>query len=266
MLIRPASDLHTEFADYYFEKLDTDKDTVCILAGDIGVPVERRGKPSPLNNFLKRASEQFKTVLYIMGNHEYYYGMIPETRHRIAQEVKDAGLTNVHVLENQTYLEDGVMFVCATLWTYVSIPMCHIVGRSLNDFHIIEKQDGEVVRKFRPEDANILHETSRHFIKEATKLAHDDGHKVVVVTHHGPSFQSVHARYKESDVNCAFVSNLDELVYAIHPTLWVHGHVHDPFDYMIGETRIIANPRGYPSEQIRSGADKRHDPALVVEV
>ena len=32
-----------------------------------------------------------------------------------------------------------------------------------------------------------------------------------------------------------------------HPQikLWTHGHTHDVFDYVIGETRIVCNPRGY---------------------
>ena len=27
--------------------------------------------------------------------------------------------------------------------------------------------------------------------------------------------------------------------------LWTHGHTHETFDYVIGETRIVCNPRGY---------------------
>jgi hypothetical protein len=27
--------------------------------------------------------------------------------------------------------------------------------------------------------------------------------------------------------------------------LWTHGHTHETFDYVIGETRIFCNPRGY---------------------
>jgi hypothetical protein len=32
-----------------------------------------------------------------------------------------------------------------------------------------------------------------------------------------------------------------------HPQikLWTHGHTHEEFDYMVGSTRIICNPRGY---------------------
>jgi hypothetical protein len=30
---------------------------------------------------------------------------------------------------------------------------------------------------------------------------------------------------------------------------WLFGHTHNFVDLMIGSTRIVANPRGYPSEK-----------------
>ena len=27
--------------------------------------------------------------------------------------------------------------------------------------------------------------------------------------------------------------------------LWTHGHTHHEFDYMVGSTRVVCNPRGY---------------------
>jgi len=27
--------------------------------------------------------------------------------------------------------------------------------------------------------------------------------------------------------------------------LWLHGHVHDSFDYQVGQCRVVANPAGY---------------------
>jgi len=37
--------------------------------------------------------------------------------------------------------------------------------------------------------------------------------------------------------------------------VWVHGHMHDPVDYMIGETRVLANPRGYIPWELGNGFD-----------
>jgi hypothetical protein len=46
--------------------------------------------------------------------------------------------------------------------------------------------------------------------------------------------------------NGAYSSDLSEFILD-HPQikLWTHGHTHDVFDYMIGDTRILCNPRGY---------------------
>ena len=30
--------------------------------------------------------------------------------------------------------------------------------------------------------------------------------------------------------------------------LWIHGHTHTVFDYVVSGTRIVCNPRGYPKE------------------
>ena len=46
--------------------------------------------------------------------------------------------------------------------------------------------------------------------------------------------------------NGAYSSELAEYILD-HPQikLWTLGHTHEDFDYMIGETRVFCNPRGY---------------------
>ena len=71
--------------------------------------------------------------------------------------------------------------------------------------------------------------------------------KFVVVGHHAPSRLSTHPRYAHDTVmNGGYSSNMDEFIEE-HPQirLWTHGHTHEDFDYMIGSTRIMCNPRGY---------------------
>ena len=68
----------------------------------------------------------------------------------------------------------------------------------------------------------------------------------VVLTHHAPSYQSLHPRYAgDSELNAAYMSNLESLIDEILPQVWFHGHVHTSFDYMVGDTRVLCNPRGY---------------------
>ena len=44
--------------------------------------------------------------------------------------------------------------------------------------------------------------------------------------------------------------------------IWIHGHTHESFDYHIGKTRIVCNPRGYASIEENKGF--RPDYTLVV--
>jgi hypothetical protein len=49
-------------------------------------------------------------------------------------------------------------------------------------------------------------------------------------------------------MNGGYHSDLSELILS-NPQikLWTHGHTHELFDYMIGSTRVVCNPRGYHS-------------------
>ena len=67
----------------------------------------------------------------------------------------------------------------------------------------------------------------------------------------------------DSLTNFAYYSDLSEFILD-HPQikLWTHGHMHNPFDYMIGDTRIVCNPRGYEGYEPDSG----WNPNIVLEI
>jgi Icc-related predicted phosphoesterase len=115
------------------------------------------------------------------------------------------------------------------------------------DYRAITIENSGVYHKLRPIDTFKANQEAIGFIKEGVRGW--DG-KVVVIGHHAPSFNSVHPKYTSQTImNHAFVNELDEYIID-HPqiALWVHGHVHDCWDYTIGNTRIVCNPRGYPGE------------------
>ncbi len=272
MLIREYSDLHNEFTLFDIPKMPEDKDTILILAGDIDVV--KYGMP--LYMFLKDCSEQFRAVLYVAGNHESYRGSLMRTHDKI-QELIDGtspqqataiehyqvaadsypALPNVHLLENTRIAFDDVLFIGATLWTdfHNGDPMAMQLASGMNgmvDFKIIRYGPHNEPYKFRfsPNDSVNIHIKSKNFIFDTIREEKDNYRKVVVVTHHGPTMQSIHPRYKSASgmtymLNYAYVSNLSEEILDTQPDLWFHGHVHDSFDYMVGDTRVITNPRGY---------------------
>jgi Icc-related predicted phosphoesterase len=233
MKLHILSDLHTEFAS--FVPPDTYADVV-ILAGDIGVGL--RG--------IEWAAGQFPKVpvIYVPGNHEFYGHDIV-----LIEELVKQSPPNIHVLNNDKAMIDGVRFVGSTLWTDFKL---HGEGeawfsrqrakRSIEDFAAI-KNCG---RPFTPEASVDLHDESRAWI--ASMLGdHFDG-PTVVVTHHLPASMSVAKRYANDPLNPAFASRLEDLIEKYRPELWIHGHTHVPCDYELFDTRIVCNPRGYPGE------------------
>jgi hypothetical protein len=93
----------------------------------------------------------------------------------------------------------------------------------------------------------------------------------VVISHHGPHLQSVHHRYIGEPLNAAFVGDLSELLPKAD--LWMHGHVHDNFDYTVSGCRVVANPLGYALNRNSVETAKElvfenqtFKPACVVEV
>lgn len=94
---------------------------------------------------------------------------------------------------------------------------------------------------FTPQDALALHLASRKWQEDETAKPFDG--KTVVVTHHGPHPLSVHPRYAGDKINAEYVSDLSSLL--AHVDLWMHGHVHDSFDYRVGHCQVVANPACY---------------------
>ena len=249
MKIRVMSDLHNEFGTMEIPELEDDKDTVLILAGDIGLAK----KAWTYKEFVEDASMRFKDIIMVMGNHEHYGSEFLRSKDKMLEILAD--VPNAHVLEKETKVIDGYAFIGATLWTGMNnhdILVMEQARMIMNDYAKIRHGSPSEPwkRKLRPSDTVQDHVSAVHYIFEEIEKQHADGNKVVVVTHHAPSYSSVHQAYVGDPINGAYVSNLDDRLLDIqHPVLWVHGHTHYSFDYMMGKVNIVCNPRGYaPSD------------------
>ena len=233
MRIQIVSDLHLEFSDINIK--NTNNADVLILGGDIMV-ASKVHKPESeygirFRDFLKRVSFQFPHVIYIMGNHEFYHGKFY------------AGIDYMNKFDPLTL---------------------HAVRDMMMDYRAINN-DKAGFRKLKPADTCERHKLTLDYIKLVVDENKDK--KCVVVGHHSPSFQSVSDEYKsEYLMNGAYHSSLEEVMLdRPQIKLWTHGHTHHPFDYVIGETRVFCNPRGYHQEYGFS-EDTGWDPEKVVEV
>lgn len=246
MRIQIASDLHLEFLQRSFPREQLIAPAygadALVLAGDIANGTQAIGLfadwPVP--------------VLYLAGNHEFYGHDMNELRAQLREKAQG---TSVRFLDNDVVDFDGVRVLGATLWTdYRLLPghtqheLMHRAEQSLSDHRVI-KTGGA---RFTAQHALIEHERSCAWLTRQLNEPYNG--QTVVISHHGPHLLSVHPRYIGDTLNAAFVSDLSALV--VKADLWVHGHVHDSFDYRAGKCRVVANPLGYVRET-RSSAKAR---------
>jgi Icc-related predicted phosphoesterase len=257
MKIRLLSDLHLSVQPFVPPAADAD---VVVLAGDLGRPA------AAMAWTLEHFGSGDRPTLFVAGNHEFY-GTDLSTA--MAELRRLAAGTNVRVLEREGCVIGGVRFLGCTLWSdqrlYASPEArahgLHEAQRLVGDFSRIRIAP-DFDAPFHPALAQLLCEQSVAWL-EARFAEPFDG-PTVVVTHFAPSPQSIAARFAGSPINACFVSDLEARLLHWQPALWLHGHVHDSFDYRIGGTRVVCNPRGYaPRGVIENAAFK---PDLVVEV
>ena len=224
---------------------------VVILAGDTGVGLKG----------LSWAQEHFcgRTVIYIGGNHEYYGQAIP----RHTEKLRDAAKTlGIYFLENESVVLDDIAYLGCMLWTDFALHgnvwlAASEAERLMNDYRRVRLSPE--YRKLRAHDTARLHRRSLQWLRK--EIPRHAGRKIVVVTHHAPSLQSVPDRFRNDPVSAAYASSLDDFVASSGVHTWIHGHVHDSADYTIGSTRVLCNPRGYPEE-----INERFQAGVVVEV
>lgn len=242
MRVAIASDVHLEFG--YWEPVNPENADVLILSGDILV-ASKIQKNDYFLEFLKQCKENYREVVYIAGNHEHYHGNFQDNL-EILKEISHKN--NIHFLEKSHVEIDGYMFVGATLWTdFDKNPLSLLeCSRVMNDYSVITvSQPNKDNSRLTPEFTLNEHIETIQYL-ESFLSSNLDKH-VIVVGHHAPSKMSIKPRYlKEDLINGAYSSELSELILK-YPNikLWTHGHTHDIFEYEIGQTKIICNPRGY---------------------
>jgi Icc-related predicted phosphoesterase len=256
MKVAIASDLHLEFHDMLLDNPGAD---VLVLAGDIlnaralyrfpdgqdpsGQSPVMAGNAQRFIKFIERASSQFKYVVVVAGNHEFYDFRFHQGLDVLIEFY--ARYPNVHFLEDGCITLDGQQFIGGTLWTDMNkmdaLTLYHTKD-CMNDYRLIT-DDSKGYTKLRPAHTVSRHRTSVQYLKAMIQQ------DAFVVTHHAPSFASIHDYYKDDFLlNGAYASDLSDMILDSKIKYWVHGHIHQAKDYMIGDTRIICNPRGYPNE------------------
>ncbi len=228
MRLHVMSDLHLEFhrdgGSEFVDSLPVPEVDALVLAGDIG----NIRALYHLTDVLTRICSKYRKTFFVFGNHEFYGASLAGIA--AAKPMLEANVPNLKVLTDQSVQFEDRRILGGTMW-FPFRPDDILYRHLLADFGHI--RDWQAI-----ED----HHTS--FMEMAKDVREGD----IVISHHVPSRHSVHEAFRGSDLNRFFVTDLTELIEERKPALWIHGHTHFCFDYVLGSTRIVCKPFGYPTE------------------
>lgn len=237
MNIYLVSDCHEEF----WRKSTSPKETrhwsnippntdVVVLAGDIDSDTG-----ALMNTFHKMVQDNPNTkFIFVDGNHEHYGSDYLTSKSVLAEY---CALVGVIYLDNSSVVIDGKLFYGGCGWTSFdnSPTVAYDASTCISDFRRIEgfntnqavRENGVFLSKF-PDNADV------------------------VITHFSPSRLGMDPKHAGSKLNGYFHNSFENLIVDKNPKLWLHGHVHNEVDYVLGDTRVIAHPRGYWAENYRN--------------
>lgn len=241
--IRVLSDLHEEFATRVGGSLSLEPTNadVTVLAGDIHNGIG-------IFEVAQREAFAASQVVLLAGNHEYFGSDVESLQSLYLQHATP----RLHPLQMSSVDLFGLRFIGATLWTDYAL-----YGNDSKEDTMVRATprmaDYRLIRRSAQLDAPMLdapatvqlHQQQLAWLKGAVEQS---PLPVVVVTHHAPSPRSIHPRFANDPINPAFITDLEYFMLEQPPSklpLWIHGHVHNGFDYMVGRTRVVANPAGY---------------------
>jgi len=190
-----------------------DSEAIAVFAGDAG-----NGEPH-FENVITALEDIYDTVLSTKGNHDWYFESAPEKAPAEVETIQ------------------GVRFAMTPLFTNFWGSDSHrdSCAQHISDFRCIRGMTGEKMVELHNQSVEFL---CRHLAD-------------VVITHWAPCLGSMHPKYAGHLANPYFVNDRSDLVNALKPQLWIHGHGHDSFNYMEGSTNIVSNPTGYAGENMR---------------
>lgn len=232
LLFQYMSDLHLEKNN--IPKLEI-KAPYLILAGDIGIP-----ETDNYQTFIEYCSKSFEKVFMVSGNHEYYQinKMFPKTIDEVNVEINDISkrYKNVHFL-NQSFvnINSELKIIGCTLWASYN----NTLGKK-GDFKYIFKNHKDNINV---KDIQGFHIAQQGFLLKQILYSQKNMEKVIVVTHHLPSYKLVKDEYRGIPYGTNFYSNSDFLIR--NPVkAWVCGHSHGYMNVNINGVPVFLNAAG----------------------
>ena len=252
MKIQIASDLHLEGQPGHRPPPEdfvpvADRD-VLVLAGDIGEYTNAIG-------FIKDEART-SPVIYVPGNHEYQTRWGRKATEQFWREMAKEN-ENLFYLDGEGVLLDDIRFWGGAWYSDLGgrqdAGFLGMIHASIADFEEPYNDNGHW---------NIIRHIEEH--RRQTELLRLEARQVdVVITHWPPTQHAIAPRFKGHSLNSYFANDHEDLVREIGAQVWISGHVHEPHEAMVGDTRCIGNPSGYADEVLEG---KGFRPDRIVEV
>lgn len=238
MKVQLISDLHLGHDFNHLYKFDipkNSKEVILVIAGDLTHGNEDLdASVKVIAYILKEYSKNYKNVIYVFGNHEYYF-VKKNINVVFGIKLKTAlnKLGNVFFLDRDILTLEGHKFLGTTLW-FSYHQDNNKYSYLLNDYNYIEYFSQWV---YKENEKNI------------TWLKNNLRENDIVITHHMPSPACVDRKYFGSNLNRFFVCNMEDVILEKKPKVWFFGHTHESYEGYIGKTHLFCNPYGYDHEQ-----------------
>ena len=248
MHIKIVSDLHLEApAAYDVFEIDPDGPTHLALLGDIG-NVNHGG----LFDFLKHQLRQFRVVFFLLGNHEPYHSDWSKAVSKLVEfegEVNELrskdGSAGTFVFLNRARhdISSNTTVLGCTLLSKVLPQQQDFVSFGMNDFYYID--DWTVERHCEAHNQDVAWLNGQ--VAEISSA--DPYRKIVVFTHHSPTFdsRSRNPAHRNSKISSGFSADLtgEECWRSPSVKFWAFGHTHFNCDFELDGKRLYTNQRGY---------------------
>lgn len=251
MKIWTITDLHL-WDMTYGDRIKPPVADVCVVAGDVCDDIESTMA------WLGRVIRPHMPCMYVLGNHDFFgttVGKAKATARKLAEE------NRIILLDDTMVIGGGVRFVGGTLWTDFELFAAKMQGdlevtrrrraremamqyavENMPEYQVAWVNGSETLRRLAPQDTHAMHMATKQFLQQ--QLATPFNGPTVVVSHHCPHPNSLKDVFEGGKLNPAFGSDLSDIIELHQPALWIHGHTHSSFDYEIGRTRVVCNPRG----------------------
>ena len=268
-----GSDLHLEFETGTKHSLNIPEGDVLVLAGDIYGPwiqgkAKNKDHAAIRESFFSEVSEKFKTVLYVMGNHEHYGGYFVQTDNLIREQLHTH--SNIFLLTGTYHQVENVLFYGTTFWTDARGSNPEVmwdIQRNMNDYHEIRYSEDRydvshgMYNGYNKRSRLLCEDTvrentfARKQLTEFFSKAEEQDLYPVVITHHQPSWECVEPYYRHDTVSHAYANTgLDDLLMDAPKHHWICGHMHKKNQLQIGNSTVCTHARGYKGYEVSANS------------